>query len=134
MRGTFKGKPQDKKFNIGDGLWYQMMDMSLPAFVNSKLDEILFYPIGTGDNRGAMSLGEFAAKKLGTENVNVDGTEYSCVKVSFVLTMFSWAWTGLYWYDEKTGLLVQSGVQKGKNETVLCRLKRFVYQNGEHSK
>ena len=40
----------------------------------------LFYPIGTGDNRGAMSLGEFAAKKIGTEEVSMDGKAYSCIK------------------------------------------------------
>lgn len=118
MSGTFKGKKQDKSFKIGEGLWYQMMDMSLPAFVKSELEEILFYSIGTGDNQGAMSLGEFAAKKIGEETVNIDGNEYSCIKVSMVITMFSWAWTGLYWYDKQTGQLIQSGIQKGKNEII----------------
>ena len=125
MKGTFKDKPQDKSFSISNGLWYQMMEMSLPAFVNSSLDEILFYPIGTGDNRGAMSLGEFAAKKIGTEVINVNGKDYTCTKLSLVLTMFSWAWTGLYWYDQETGQLVQSGTQKGKNENILWKLKEF---------
>ncbi len=127
MSGTFKGKKQEKSFSIDRGLWYQMMDLSLSAFVKAPLDEILFYSIGTGDNRGAMSLGEFAAKKLGTEAVCIDGRIYDCMKVSLVLTMFSWAWTGLYWYDRETGLLVQSGVQKGKNEAILWRLKSFTY-------
>jgi len=131
LQGTFKGKPQEKSFPIGEGLWYQMTDMCLPAFVNSALDEILFYPIGTGDNRGAMSLGEFAARKLGTEKVNVNGRDYDCAKVSLVLTMFSWAWTGVYWYDKETGQLVQSGTQKGKNETILWRLKEFRFADGE---
>ena len=128
MSGKFKGKPQEKSFKIGEGLWYQMMDMCLPAFVHSELDEILFYSIGTGDNRGAMALGEFAVKKEGSDNVTIDGTEYSCDKISMVLTMFSWAWTGLYWYDKKTGQLVQSGTQKGKSETILWKLKKFVYK------
>lgn len=128
MKGTFKGKPQDKSFKIDDGLWYQMMEMCFPAFVNSKLDEILFYPIGTGDNRGAMSLGEFAAKKLGTEEVNLDGKSYSCEKVSLVLTMFSWAWTGLFWYDSETGQLVQSGEKKGNKEKILWKLKEFRFK------
>ncbi len=118
LKGTFKGKKQDKSFKIGEGLWFQMMDLSLPAFCNSKLDEILFYSIGTGDNRGAMSLGEFAAKKVGTEDVTVNGTVYSCIRVSMVLTMFSWAWTGLYWYDSQTGQLIQSGVKKGNRDVV----------------
>jgi len=134
LKGTFKGKPQEKNYRIGDGLFYQMMDMNMPAFVKSDLDEIVFYSIGTGDNRGAMSLGEFAAKKLGRENVTAEGIEYSCIKVSFVFTMFSWAWTGLYWYDEKTGMLIQNGIQKGKKDTVLCRLKRLVYKDEEKSK
>ena len=128
LKGSFKGKPQGKSFNIGEGLWYQMMDMSLPAFVASGLDEIVYYPIGTGDNRGAMSLGEFAAKRLGSEDVTVNGETYSCVKVSLVLTMFSWAWTGLYWYDVKTGQLVQSGIKKGGKEAVLLKLKKFEYK------
>jgi len=128
MSGTFKGKAQNKSFKISNGLWYQMMDMNMPAFINSGLEEILFYSIGTGDNRGAMSLGEFAAKNLGTEDITIEGTKYSCVKVSFVLTMFSWAWTGLYWYDRKTGQLVQNGTKKGDDETILWKLKKFEFK------
>lgn len=112
MTGTFKGKKQDKKLKIGDGLWYQLMDQAMPAFVHSTLDEILFYSIGTGNNRGAMGLGEFAAKKMGEESITIDDRTYACVKVSFVLTMFSWAWTGIYWYEKETGILVQSGEKK----------------------
>lgn len=129
INGTFKGKTQDKSFKIDDGLWYQMMEMCFPAFVKSKLDEILFYPIGAGDNRGAMSLGEFAAKKVGSEEVTLNGSTYSCVKISLVLTMFSWAWTGLYWFDSETGQLVQSGEKKGGREKILWQLKKFIYKN-----
>ena len=128
MTGSFKGKPQDKSFQIGDGLWYQMMDMCFPAFADSKLDEILFYPIGTGNNRGAMSLGEFAAKKIGTEKVSIDDKTYSCIKISLVLTMFSWAWTGLFWVDTATGQVVQSGVKKGNKEKPEWQLKELTYK------
>lgn len=128
MKGTFKGKPQDKSFKIDDGLWYQMMDMCFPALIKSKQDEILFYPIGTGDNRGAMSLGEFAAKKLGAEDVTINGKTYSCEKVSLVLTMFSWAWTGLFWFDRETEQLVQSGEKKGSKEKILWTLKNFDFK------
>ena len=128
LKGTFKGKEQDKSYKIGDGLWYQMMDMSLPAFAASKLDEILFYPIGTGDNRGALSLGEFAAKKLGDEEVTVNGKTFSCTKVSLVLTMFSWAWTGLFWYDKETNMLIQSGVKKGNKEIIAQTIKELKYK------
>ena len=124
VSGTFKGKPQDKRLKIGDGLWYQMMDMAMPAFINSAQNEIIFYSIGTGDNRGAMGLGEFAAKKEGRETVSVNGNSYDCVKISLVLTMFAWAWKGFYWYDIKTGQMVQSG-EKGnaKTEKLVYRLK-----------
>ena len=126
MKGTFKGKAQDKTFKIGDGLWYQMMDMAMPAFIASAEEEIVFYSIGTGDNRGAMGLGEFAAKKEGEETVTVKGVSYDCVKVSFVLTMFSWAWKGLYWFDKKTGQMVQSGEKgKGGKEKLTCLLKEI---------
>lgn len=57
MTGTFKGKPQDKTFRIADGLWYQTMDMAIPAFIASAQAEIIFYSIGTGNNRGTMGLG-----------------------------------------------------------------------------
>lgn len=123
MTGTFKGKPQDKRFKIGEGLWYQMMDLSMPAFIASDIKEILFYSIGTGNNRGAMGLGEFAAKKVGEEEIEVDGEKYGCVKINFVLTMFSWAWTGVYWYDKDTNMLVQSGEKKGNAVNILYRLK-----------
>lgn len=123
LTGTFKGKPQDKRLKIGDGLWYQLMDQAMPAFVMSEQEEILFYSIGTGNNRGAMGLGEFAAKKLGEENIELNGKSYSCIKVSFVLTMFSWAWTGLYWYDKNTGMLVQSGEKKGNSINIQYTLK-----------
>ena len=123
-----KGKKQEKTYTIGEGLWYQMMDMCFPAFADSKLDEILFYPIGTGDNRGAMSLGEFAAKKIGTEKVSIDDKTYSCIKISLVLTMFSWAWTGLFWYDKETNMLIQSGVKRGNKEKTTQTLKEFKYK------
>lgn len=123
LTGTFKGKPQDKRLKIGDGLWYQLMDQSMPAFVMSEQEEILFYSIGTGNNRGAMGLGEFAAKKLGEENIELNGKSYSCIKVSFVLTVFSWAWTGLYWYDKNTGILVQSGEKKGNSVNIQYTVK-----------
>ena len=128
LKGNFKGKEQDKTYKIGEGLWYQMIEMSLPAFAASKLEEILFYPIGTGDNRGAMSLGEFAAKKIGDEEVTVNGKTYSCTKVSLVLTMFSWAWTGLFWYDKETNMLIQSGVKKGNKEKITQTLRKFTYK------
>ncbi|NLB78940.1 MAG: amidohydrolase family protein, partial [Clostridiaceae bacterium] len=123
MTGTFKGKRQDKKLKVGDGLWYQQMDLAMPAFIQSSLDEILFYSIGTGDNRGAMGLGEFAAKKIGEEDVSIGDVSYSCVKIKFVLTMFSWAWSGYYWYDKKSGQLVQSGESKGKNLKIQYQVK-----------
>ena len=113
LTGTFKGKEQDKSFRIDSGLWYQEMDMAMPAFIASKEKKIVFYSIGTGDNRGAMGLGEFAAEKAGEETVTVNGKTYDCVKLTFVLTAFSWAWTGFFWYDKKSGQLVQSG-EKGK--------------------
>lgn len=123
LTGSFKGKAQDKRFRIGAGLWYQMMDMAMPAFIQSDREEIIFYSIGTGNNRGAMGLGEFQAKKLGEETVAVNGVSYSCNKVSFVLTMFPWAWTGLYWYDKATGQMVQSGEKKGSAEKILFRIQ-----------
>lgn len=125
VKGTFKGKPQDKKMKIGNGLWYQMMDLALSAFVKSDEEEMLLYSIGTGNNRGAMNLGEFAAKKLGTENITIDGKEYNCQKVSLVLTMFTWAWTGLYWYDTESGQLLQSGERKGKSEKIMYTAKNI---------
>lgn len=124
MTGTFKGKEVDKKLKIGEGLWYQLMDQAMPAFIHSLQEEILFYSIGTGNNRGAMSLGEFAAKKLSEECVWAAGKTYDCIKISFVLTMFSFAWTGLYWYDKETGILIQSGEAKPKGGVrILFKLK-----------
>ena len=128
LKGSFKGKAQDKSLSISEGLWYQMMDMSLPAFAVSKLDEFLFYSIGTGNNMGAMSLGEFGANKVGEEDVTVNGKTYSCVKINMVLTMFSWAWTGVYWYDKETRQLIQSGEKKGNREKIMWQLKNFSFR------
>ena len=61
-----------------------------------------------------MGLGEFSAEKAGEETITVNGRSYDCVKIAVVLTAFSWAWTGFYWYDKKSGQLVQTG-EKGKN-------------------
>lgn len=124
LTGTFKGKAQDKTFRIEDGLWYQTMDMAMPAFIASAQEEILFYSIGTGDNRGAMGLGEFAAKKCGEETVELNGKTYNCHKISFVLTQFSWAWTGYYWFDKQTGQMIQSGEKKGNAVTVKIKAKQ----------
>ena len=104
-------------------MWYQTMDMAMPAFIASAQEEILFYSIGTGDNRGAMGLGEFAAKKCGEETVELNGKTYNCDKISFVLTQFSWAWTGYYWFDKQTGQMVQSGEKKGNAVTIKVRAK-----------
>ena len=123
LTGTFKGKTQDKTFRIDDGLWYQTMDMAMPAFIASAQEEILFYSIGTGDNRGAMGLGEFAAKKCGVESIELNGKTYECDKISFVLTQFSWAWTGYYWFDKQTGQMVQSGEKRGNAVTIKVRAK-----------
>lgn len=124
LTGTFKGKAQDKTFRIDDGLWYQTMDMAMPAFIASAQEEILFYSIGTGDNRGAMGLGEFAAKKCGVESIELNGKTYECDKISFVLTQFSWAWTGYYWFDKQTGQMIQSGEKKGNSVTIKVRAKQ----------
>ena len=105
--------PQEKTYKIGDGLWYQMMEMAMPASVASDEDKIVFYSIGTGDNRGAMGPGEFATQKAGEETVEVRGKTYNCVKVTIVLTAFSWACKGLLWHDKQTGQLVRIG-EKGK--------------------
>ena len=112
LTGTFRGKPQDKTYKLGSGLWYQMMDLSMPAFIASDEKQIVFYAIGTGNNRGAMQLGEFSAEKAGEETIDVDGKQYDCVKLTFVLTAFTWAWTGLYWYDKKSGQLVKTGEKR----------------------
>lgn len=113
LEGSFKGKKQNKNLNLGDGLWYQLMDHSLVAFIKSDLTEIMYYSIGTGNNRGAMTLGEFASKKEGEETITVNGKSYDCIKISTVLTLFPMAWTGYAWYEKETGILVQSG-EKGK--------------------
>ncbi len=42
-----------------------------------------------------------------------NGKAYDCYKVTLVLTAFSRAWTGIFWYEKSTGRLVQSG-EKGK--------------------
>lgn len=63
-----------------------------------------------------MTLGEFAAKKVAEETVQVDGEQVECIRVEVVLTMFAFAWTGLYWYDKETGVFVKSA-NKGKEET-----------------
>lgn len=118
LKGKFKGKTVEKNLKLGEGLWYQMNEMNLSAFVKSDLEEILYYSIGTGNNRGAMGLGEFASKKIGTEQIEVNGKKYECVKVSTVLTMFAFAWTGYYWYDKETGVLIQSAT-KGKEEDAI---------------
>lgn len=127
ISGSFKGKKQNKTYKIGDGLWYQMMDIAMPAFIASKEQEITFYSIGTGNNMGAMGLGEFAAKKVGNEKIIVNNRSYECVKISYVITAFSWAWTGYLWYDLKTNQLVKTG-EKGKNAdkqySVLTRISK----------
>lgn len=127
ISGTFKGKKQDKTYKIGSGLWYQMMDIALPAFIASKEQEIIFYSLGTENNMGAMGLGEFAAKKAGNEKIIVNNRAYECVKISYVITAFSWAWTGYLWYDVKTNQLVKTS-EKGKNadkeHRVLTKISR----------
>ncbi len=86
----------------------------------------MFYSIDTGDNRGAMGLCEFVAKKEGIERVSVSGISCDCVKISFTLTMFPWAWKGLYWYDKKTGQMVQSGEKgRGTPEKIMYRFKEI---------
>ena len=42
--------------------------------------------------------------------------------------MFSWAWTGIYWVDKETGMLVQSGEKKGNKEKVMWQLKKLDFE------
>ena len=47
-------------------------------------------------------LGSDPAKNIRntTDIKTVNGKSYDCIKVSLVLTMFSWAWTGIYHYEK----------------------------------
>lgn len=118
IKGKFRGKNVDKSLHLGEGLWYQLGEMNLNAFAKSDLEEILYYSIGTGNNRGAMTLGEFAAKKVAQETIETNGKSYDCVRVEVVLTMFAFAWTGLYWYEKETGLFVKSATKGKEDEAV----------------
>lgn len=118
LKGTFRGKPVNKNLNLGNGLWYQLGEMNLCAFVKSDLEEILYYSIGTGNNRGAMTLGEFAAKKALEEDITMNGTTHHCIRVDVVLTMFAFAWTGYYWFDKETGVFIKSST-KGKEDEAI---------------
>jgi imidazolonepropionase-like amidohydrolase len=123
MTGTFKGKRQEKKLKIGDGLWYQQMDLAMPPFIQSSLNEIIFYSIGTGENRGAMGLGEFAAKKIGEEEVSIRDVNYSCVKIKFVLTMFSWACKDITGMTKNRDNWYRAGKAREKIRKFSIRLK-----------
>lgn len=118
LKGKFRGKNVDKSLHLGEGLWYQLGEMNLSAFVKSDLEEMCYYSIGTGNNRGAMTLGEFAAKKVAEETLEVHGRNVDCIRVEVVLTMFAFAWTGLYWYDKETGVFIKSAT-KGKEEEAI---------------
>ena len=69
------------------------------------------------------SIGYFPSYALGSaygaqllkkmkETIDVDGRQYDCVKLTFVLTAFTWAWTGLYWYDKNSGQPVKTGEKR----------------------
>ena len=85
----------------------------MPAFIASEEKQIVFYSIGTGNNRGAMGLGEFAAEKRRRNHYRERNHLRLCedhLCPHGVFLGLDWA----YWYDKQSGQLVQTG-EKGKN-------------------
>lgn len=94
-------------------LWFQMSEINLATFAISSAEEIHYYGIGSGDGRGALEMTEFTSRKAGADEIEIDGVIYGCVKVLTVITKYAFIWTGIGWYDSKTGELLKYTV-KGK--------------------
>ena len=113
LEGIFRHKEVHKTYDLSGKLWMQMGEFTLGTFAISNADEIHYFAIGTGENRGALELSEFTSKKAGEEKLTVDGITYECVKVNTVITKYAFIWTGMSWYEKTSGKLIQYAV-KGK--------------------
>lgn len=107
LSGQFNGKTVDKRFDMSGKLWMQMGEFNLCSFAKAQEEEINYFSIGTGENRGALEMTEFTSRKEGIEIIEVSGISYECIKISTVISKYSFIWTGYGWYEKESGKLIR---------------------------
>lgn len=118
LTGTFHNKEVTRTYDMMGKLWFQMSEINLATFAVSHAEEIHYFGIGSGDGRGALEMTEFTSKKAGTESIEINGSTYECVKILTVITKYAFIWTGIGWYDSKTGDLLKYAVKGKESDTM----------------
>lgn len=121
LTGIFQGKEVTKTYSLNDLPWMQMSNFNLSSFVNAKQEKISYYAIGT-TGRGMLNLTSFDSEKTGTETIEVNGKSYDCVKITTVMSEYSFIWKGISWHDKDTGVVVKY-VTEGKEQNALQLIK-----------
>ena len=119
LSGVFKNKSIDRQYDVTGKLWMQMGEINLSSFAKSQEDEIHYFAIGTGDNRGALEMTEFTSKKEGIETVEISGTSYECQKISTVITKYAFIWTGYGWYEKESGKLLKYAAKGNETDALV---------------
>ncbi|MCP5050595.1 MAG: hypothetical protein GY940_25750 [bacterium] len=118
LKGTDKGKPIEKTFDINQLPWNQTFNIGLERFALSdgKKKSMRFWAIGTS-GMGNMKSTKFKVKWKKTETITLTPGNppveavYMTISLSGILSMF---WTGKYWYRKSDGVFLR---YKGKNKS-----------------
>lgn len=108
--GTIGGQPMQRSYNIRHRLWMQEFDFSLKPFILSQERAIKFYII----HPKKLSMHHMVAKKQRQEELLLNGTRHSTIKVKVSLTGFKGMfWSAKLWFDRNSGDLLKYVANEG---------------------
>lgn len=104
IEGIRFGEPYQKSVEIDDRPWYQPLSFSLRSFLSSDEEKISFWVV----RADKIEIVALTAKKLGVENISLDGSEVPAQKIEIRAEGFySSFWHATYWYRQSDNLFLR---------------------------
>ena len=119
-KGTFKSKTFNRKYQIDNDEWIQVIEFSLSDFVNSSGKQKSFWAIRTID----MNIFKMVMEKKGSEMITVKGKPHNSVKMVLSALGFSAFWHADYWFsiDDKTMMKYEAYRSMDKKDKTFIEL------------